>query len=524
MRKSTVILIILTVLALIGGIVFSILQSRDRAANFIRSSDAPRIKGTITVAGDNYLGYWFITSPEFLRNLRQKGYALNWVNDGGDYAARHKQFNDSKYDLMVLPVNSYLYHGKDYNYPGVIVSVISDSKGADSILAYSQKVGGTKVNDLDNPNLKIGFTADSPSSFLLNTAIVHFDLKNLKTQKVWRQETKSSKEAYELLRAQKIDAAVLWEPDVSLALALPGIVPIFGSDQVAGMIVDVFVAQRELVLKEPEKVSAFFQAYFETLTYYDKNRDEMFREMGKIKDAENKIIFKSRDESEKAVNRIAWFDYEDNYRWFGLTPSGIVATTKREKLIDTISQVSQVMLEIGDFKTDPLRNNPYTIVNSTIIASLYGKVQNSSAIGAVMPISIAFAPLTISEWQQLKAMGTMRILPILFQSGTTTLTIDGRKVVDEAAIALSQNYPQYRILIKGHTAPSGDEQANITLSQERADSVKRYLEAVHGFDASRIMTIGLGSREPLSRLSGEGELSYRTRLARVEFVLLEDKR
>src|SRR3989344_5471422 len=100
MKKSSVILIILVVLALIGAAAFYFFQSRDKAMDFTRSSDAPKIKGQITVAGDNYLGYWFITSPEFLRNLRQKGYTLNWVNDGGDYAGRHRQFNDGKYDLM----------------------------------------------------------------------------------------------------------------------------------------------------------------------------------------------------------------------------------------------------------------------------------------------------------------------------------------------------------------------------------------------------------------------------------------
>ena len=119
---------------------------------------------------------------------------------------------------------------------------------------------------------------------------------------------------------------------------------------------------------------------------------------------------------------------------------------------------------------------------------------------------------------------TLRVLPILFQSGAATLTAEGTKTVDQAATAIVHNFPQYRVLVKGHTTPSGDEAANLRLSQERAEAVKNYLETVRGIDSNRLRAAGVGSREPLLRPPGEGDLSYPFRLARVEFILLEDKR
>ena len=75
------------------------------------------------------LGYWFLTNREFTQRLRQRGYTLSWTNDQGNYADRHKKFAESRYDVMVLPISSYLLHGQASRYPGVIPVALSESKG-----------------------------------------------------------------------------------------------------------------------------------------------------------------------------------------------------------------------------------------------------------------------------------------------------------------------------------------------------------------------------------------------------------
>jgi outer membrane protein OmpA-like peptidoglycan-associated protein len=102
------------------------------------------------------------------------------------------------------------------------------------------------------------------------------------------------------------------------------------------------------------------------------------------------------------------------------------------------------------------------------------------------------------------------------------LTLAGKLEVDVAAQALLNNYPQYRVLIKGHTSRGYDAEADRKLSQERAEAVKKYLEVVHGIDPDRLRAIGIGSAEPLPRLANESERAYQYRLPRVEFVLVEE--
>lgn len=531
--KVVTILILVLVVGMLGAAVAVrfLVQPGNEKGDLGRASDAARIKGTITVAGDNYLGYWFITSPYFERKLRSYGYAVKWVNDGGNYAERHKKFSKGQYDIMVLPVNSYLQHGKADQYPGVIGVAISDSKGADNVLAHKSKIlpqgkqdiQDITVNDLNNPNLKICYTTDSPSSFLLNTAIVHFDLANRKQKGDWQVETASSREALGKFSEQEskrvCDVAVLWEPDVSKALAIPDVVSVYGSEQISGMIIDVFVIQRKLVdeAADIDHAVSFFKAYFETLAYYSANREQMLDEMQKTKDLKGEAVFRSRQEVDNAVARIKWFDLQDNCNeWFG----------PKEKIMDTIAQVTKVMKEVGDIQSDPLGENPYSIVqiqeNRVLVRLCEQMSQGSVNIGASVPIQRIFDPLSDEEWAKLRPIGTMKILPILFQSGTATLTDEGQRV-DEAIVALQHDFSQHRVLVKGHTAPSSDEAANLLLSEKRAESVKEYFIS-RGVDANRIKAVGVGSKEPLIRQIGEGDLSYRSRLARVEFILYEDRK
>jgi len=82
------------------------------------SSDAAGTSVQINIGGDNYIGYWFITSPEMRKMAARKGISIDFTDDGGLYQERLAKFAEGEYECIVLPVNSYLQHGKQWNYPG----------------------------------------------------------------------------------------------------------------------------------------------------------------------------------------------------------------------------------------------------------------------------------------------------------------------------------------------------------------------------------------------------------------------
>ena len=78
---------------------------------------------------------------------------------------------------------------------------------------------------------------------------------------------------------------------------------------------------------------------------------------------------------------------------------------------------------------------------------------------------------------------------------------------------LNQN-PDLKFEVDGHTDNSGSSQHNLTLSQQRADAVKKQLQSM-GIDSSRLKTKGFGDSKPISSNdSPEGKANNR----RVEFV------
>jgi len=55
--------------------------------------------------------------------------------------------------------------------------------------------------------------------------------------------------------------------------------------------------------------------------------------------------------------------------------------------------------------------------------------------------------------------------------------------------------PSYKLTIDGHTDSQGDDGKNLTLSQKRAEAVKKYLTD-RGVEASRLTAQGFGETKP----------------------------
>lgn len=59
------------------------------------------------------------------------------------------------------------------------------------------------------------------------------------------------------------------------------------------------------------------------------------------------------------------------------------------------------------------------------------------------------------------------------------------------------NYPQFTLEIEGHTDSDGNPEANMALSQQRAESIREYLLKKGGFEDARILARGYGETRPL---------------------------
>ena len=83
---------------------------------------------------------------------------------------------------------------------------------------------------------------------------------------------------------------------------------------------------------------------------------------------------------------------------------------------------------------------------------------------------------------------------IYFESGKDIIKAESYANLDKLSKIL-QEYKEAKVIIEGHTDSQGADAANMTLSQKRADAVKRYL-STHGITADRMTAIGYGETQP----------------------------
>ncbi len=90
---------------------------------------------------------------------------------------------------------------------------------------------------------------------------------------------------------------------------------------------------------------------------------------------------------------------------------------------------------------------------------------------------------------------------ITFATRSTRLTRASRPVI-AAAAALLRAHPAVSVQVEGHTDASGIAESNLTLSQERADAVRKALREA-GVPSDQLSAQGYGSTRPIAEGSGD---------------------
>lgn len=94
-------------------------------------------------------------------------------------------------------------------------------------------------------------------------------------------------------------------------------------------------------------------------------------------------------------------------------------------------------------------------------------------------------------------------LLITFAVGSAKLTKESLGLLETMAAAMkSKALAGSKFVIEGHADPRGDEAYNLSLSQQRAESVQSFLEQ-HGIARENLSAVGKGSSELLNSMQPE---------------------
>lgn len=109
---------------------------------------------------------------------------------------------------------------------------------------------------------------------------------------------------------------------------------------------------------------------------------------------------------------------------------------------------------------------------------------------------------TAEEWEtSINATGSCSIYGVLFDSGKSSIQPSSTTCLNEMAKLLKKN-TAWKMQVEGHTDNVGGKEANLKLSQARAEAVRTWLIA-HGVAADRLVAKGFGETKPVVPNSDE---------------------
>ncbi len=221
----------------------------------------------------------------------------------------------------------------------------------------------------------------------------------------------------------------------------------------------VLVVRRDYLLKNKEIVEQVVKAYLTT-------------------------IYKEHP----VVESVVFKNTQNNFGYFGF-----IKKTDLPHIEQICRNSINGLIKSDVIKTDPTNNKPNILYFNDIMYSLF-KLTWHPAHGTELPT------LPDSEWANLKPMELLIPIPnLIFIRGTDSLS-PANQVILTNLISQLKITPQCYLLVKSSVSTSGDEEANLKLSNNRAESVVKWLIS-HGVNSNRI-------RSESNKASGSATVSF----------------
>lgn len=110
-------------------------------------------------------------------------------------------------------------------------------------------------------------------------------------------------------------------------------------------------------------------------------------------------------------------------------------------------------------------------------------------------------------------------LPVHFNFNSSEVRAVDRPILDAFAAAIQGSYPQARVTVEGSADSAGSEAYNMTLSRERAESVRDYLVQTAGMNADNISIAAMGESRLVNQDTGVEDRQNGIENRRATFVV-----
>lgn len=451
-------------------------ETAERQHQLEAAGSQSRYRHTLNFYLDSFSGYAVLRSDAFAQQLASSSIRLHLHDDGANYAERLAALQRGDAQMAAFTIDALIKSSAQIDsVPGTIVALIDETAGADAAVAYKQTV--PTIDALNRPDMRLIFTRDSPSETLARVVVNRFALESLGDD-----YSVPVDDIHEVMRRYKAskpsDPAVylVWEPYVSELLENPATHVVVDSSRFPSTIVDVIVASRDFLLKNPDVVRDTVRAY---LTAVHQYRDQQALLDLVMADAQKNGAPLNEAAAKKLVEGIWWKNTQENLAHMGVVPNQ--SATYMEDIIENLVQMLQ---DTGGIRSDPTKGQANLWFYSKVMEQLK---DFHPGFDSEQVRDRALPALTDQQWQSLTSIGTAKVPDLVFARGTDRLSAHSMGVLNELATQL--NTTRYYVSIIGNASRRGNLEQNKLLADRRAKVAEAYLIG-KGVDKNRIRATG----------------------------------
>lgn len=375
-------------------------------------------------------------------------------------------------------------------YDGRAVLLVDNTQGGDAIVATDPSI--KSVEDLAGH--KVALLQYTPSHGMLIDAVQNSSLSAKRRQTIntiFVEASEGTGGVRAALEGKHVDAAVLWDPDLSLAVK-SGAHVVYSTKNATNLIYDLMVCDKR-VLDNPantETIQNFVTGWFKGIDAAEANRDEALDALVKT-EAMFADLVKTHGAPfvKETFTNLDFTGLDDNARVLGLTPGG---TNQYANLYRKFDEIYRGIGSLANPKSPVV--DPADSFDTRYVESLL-KATPAAVAAAQKP------QFTFSEAAREKAASTTPAVtkPVLvsFPTGSAVLSARAKKTIDDEMVPLIEANGSAYFRISGNTDSTGDKAANQRLSKARADATVEYLVKEWEFEPSRFDVVGNGSTSPI---------------------------
>lgn len=349
------------------------------------------------------------------------------------------------------------------------VFMVDWSRGADGVIG---KQGINSIEDLAGRS--VAFAPYTPSHFLLWNGLKSSGLTTEQRSEIFSKavHTKDGIEPATLFAQQKVDAAVAWDPDMSDAVEKrKGAKKIYDTRVANRLIADILVVSDKFSASSPQTVRQFLEGWLEGVEFIRKEPSRAHTLIGSIKDFNIPA-----DLAKTMLEGVRLADYADNKAFFGAGPGS--------DYTNIMSMAQDMYREIRLIKRSA---DIEQSVDRRYIAGMEGKFSATSTEAPIEYKAPAKGATPIATQRR----------SIYFETGSAVMSPDSKVIVDEIG-SFMRAYENTVVDIEGNSDSTGSRDLNMTLSKQRADTVKNYLMTKYGYPSERMRTAGNGPDKPIA--------------------------